>query len=287
MKCFFRVVFLAAAAMVWQAGWSAGHCRAGLNVGDTVPDFSLTEFGTTDSVDLYGLEGNILLLDFFAYWCPHCQVAASELEPQIDQYYEQLGGNPAGIPVRLVGLSLDNDDPESVRNFIQTYGLELVLEDAGGSVFSQYTEEGYVPQMAIVNGAANANYDQWEILYNEVGYGSGAYETLREIIDSVVSVPQLQAGDANQDLNFNQLDLLQVLCRQVCDGPGGDVGRRGLERSAWRKRGSPAGRRRPVQPAGCRGGPDGRLLAGRSLRGDAAAGRIRGSRPGCFRRAIG
>jgi hypothetical protein len=137
-----------------------------------------------------------------------------------------------------MAISLANEDPASVQQIIQTYGLGLVLEDTVGDVFSDYTAVGSVPHIAIINGAVGTNYDQWEVLYTDVGYASGRYATFRQIIDSVEAVPQLQAGDANQDLEFNQLDLLQVLrARKYATGqaatwgegdwngaPGGTVG---------------------------------------------------------------
>jgi thiol-disulfide isomerase/thioredoxin len=191
-------------------GYPSNGFAAPLDVGGTATDFTLMEVGTQNPVSLYDFEENIVLLDFFAYWCPHCVTAASELEPEIDQYYQQLGGNPDGIPVRLLAVSVANDDAVAVEDFITENGLTLALADEPLTVFWDYAD-GPIPHLAIINGASNTNYDQWEILYSDSGYGVGAYENLRTIIDSVDRVPVLQAGDANQDLSFNQLDLLQVL----------------------------------------------------------------------------
>jgi peroxiredoxin/uncharacterized membrane protein YeaQ/YmgE (transglycosylase-associated protein family) len=208
-----------------------------LDVEDLAPDFTLFEFGSQDPVSLHDFEGSVILLDFFAYWCGHCVTAASELEPEIDAYYRQQGGNPDGLPVQLLAISADSRDPAAVQSFIDTHNLPLVLDDVDRAVFGAHAD-GYLPHLTIVNGAASTNYDQWEILYSRAGYSEGDYTTLRSIIDGVERLPELQAGDANQDLQFDQLDLFQVLrARKYLSGqaatwgegdwngaPGGTIG---------------------------------------------------------------
>jgi thiol-disulfide isomerase/thioredoxin len=167
---------------------STGYA-AELSVGDLATDFTLMEFGTQEPVSLYDFDGHIVLLDFFAYWCGPCNTAASELEPQIDEYYEQSGGNPDGIPVQLVAISVANEPPENVADFVTKYGLDAVLVDESLDVFSDYSS-GFVPHLVLVNGAADMNSSQWEILYSDSGYGTGDYAQLRTIIDSVERVPE-------------------------------------------------------------------------------------------------
>ena len=157
-----------------------------VSVGDLAPDFTLTEFGTDNPVSLHDFEGGIILLDFFAPLCGHCHNAASELQPEIEDYYDELGGNPSGIPVRLVALAVN---PTNVQEFIDTYQLTTVLDDLQYSAFEVYGK-GYIPHLTIINGVEKANYQQWEILYNEAGYGLGGYSGLRETIDRIAAVPE-------------------------------------------------------------------------------------------------
>jgi len=173
-------------------GWTIDSRGADLDVGDHATDFTLLEFGTENRVSLYDFEGSIVLLDFFVYWCPHCATAASEIVPEIAAYYEQQRGNPDGIPVQLVALSLDNWDSASVASFIDQHQLPLVLDDGNGEVFSSYAD-GRIPHLTIVNGASGTNYSQWEILYSDPGYAAGGYADLRAVIDSV-AVPEPSTG---------------------------------------------------------------------------------------------
>ncbi len=183
-----RVIFLLAAVV---ASFCCPRVSNGApqSLGDHAPDITMTEFGTDNPVSLHDFEGSIVLLDFFSPLCGHCHNAASELRPEIEDYYEQLGGNPSGIPVRLVALALN---PTHVQEFIDTHQLTTVLDDLQYSVFGVYGE-GYIPHLTIINGAENANYQQWEILYNEAGYAFGGYSGLRETIDRIAAVPEPSA----------------------------------------------------------------------------------------------
>lgn len=157
-------------------------------VGDTAANFTLPEWFTRQPVSLYDFAGKIVLLDFFLYYCSHCQVAASELEPNIQEYYESRGGNPAGIPVQLIAISGATSNPEQTTAFIQNYGLDLALDDASRTVYDQFKLGGF-PLFVLINGAAGANYGQWEILYHVSGYSAGDYSKVRTVIDSVTPEP--------------------------------------------------------------------------------------------------
>lgn len=178
------------------ATW-CGVAEAVLTVGSTAPNFTLNRHDTTQPVNLYDFAGQIVVLDFFAYWCGPCQTASSELEPYIQQYYNQLGGNPAGVPVTLISMCVDSQTAPQTDTYIADYGLELVLDDFNGTVFNQYTSTGGIPQFAIINGVQNANYDQWEITYMSSGYGKGKYTTFRSYIDQIMptNAPPVAVAD--------------------------------------------------------------------------------------------
>jgi peroxiredoxin len=159
---------------------------AALTVGDTAPNFTLPEWSTRQPVDLYDFSGQIVLLDFFVYWCPHCQASSPDVEANIQDYYESRGGNPSQIPVQVLSISVEPSNPSQTDSFIRNYGLDLALDDGGRSVYTPYSKGG-VPLFVLINGVAGANRDQWEILYHGAGYPG--YPVLRSLIDSVVPEP--------------------------------------------------------------------------------------------------
>jgi thiol-disulfide isomerase/thioredoxin len=169
----------------------ANHAAAAtLKPGDIQPDFTLPKFNFSQQVNLHNdLAGKILVFDFFAYWCGPCNNASSELEPYVQQYYDTLGGNPAHLPVQLVSLDVDGSNTSETQMYINNYGLQLVLNDSSWNLYDQYST-GAIPQFAIVDGVAGTNHKQWEVLWTQTGYGSGGYADFRDVIDTVVMVPE-------------------------------------------------------------------------------------------------
>ena len=61
-----------------------------LRLGMTSPDSSQT-------VRLAVFAGQIVVLDFFAYWCPPCRTASQALESEIQRFYAARNGNLQAI----------------------------------------------------------------------------------------------------------------------------------------------------------------------------------------------
>ncbi len=104
------------------------------------------------------------------------------METDFWQYYQQNGGNSNGVPVMVMGMSLENH--AQTINFINQHGLTFpVLEDFSRVAFNAYSQ-GYIPHNVVINGTANdPNYQQWEILYTNYGFAPMA---LHMFINSVV-----------------------------------------------------------------------------------------------------
>jgi len=74
------------------------------------PDFTLTTLdGQTITRD--GLKGKVVLLDFWATWCPPCRAAIPHLVKLYEKYKDQ------GLVV--VGISLDKGNRKNVVDFIK------------------------------------------------------------------------------------------------------------------------------------------------------------------------
>ena len=156
-------------------------------VGDIVENFTLVNRANNQEVSLYDMEGKIIFLEWFAYWCPFCQAAAADIGPGIVEYYEELGGNPSEIEVMHVGMNLQGGAETQTQNFVTRYGLTLVLNDFNRAVASRFQPSNQ-PIFAIINGVANSStHQQWELLYTELGYQNlnTPIQTFRTAINSV------------------------------------------------------------------------------------------------------
>jgi cytochrome c biogenesis protein CcmG/thiol:disulfide interchange protein DsbE len=99
-------------------------------IGDRAPEFHLK---TLDggSVNLADLRGKVVMVHFWATWCPPCV----EEMPTIDKLYRTLTGKD----LMILAVSVDEGGEGAVRSFIQQNKLGLpVLLDPGGDVARLY-----------------------------------------------------------------------------------------------------------------------------------------------------
>jgi peroxiredoxin len=113
-----------------------------LKQGSEVPAFRLPSIAGGD-LDFASLRGKVVVLHFWATWCPPC---VAEL-PSLDRLYRALG--PAGLSVVTVS---EDDDQGDVRRFLSGRSLTLpVLWDAGGRVaWGEYRTTGY-PETFVID----------------------------------------------------------------------------------------------------------------------------------------
>jgi peroxiredoxin/outer membrane lipoprotein-sorting protein len=103
-------------------------------LGTTAPDFTLTDTNG-HPVNLHDLRGKVVIVDFWATWCPPCRAEM----PLLQQLHSDLAGKG------LVVLGLDvGEDAETVTAFVkqQSYTFPLLL-GAEPDVSATYFVEGY------------------------------------------------------------------------------------------------------------------------------------------------
>lgn len=104
-----------------------------VKVGDTAPDFTITEAGG-NTYKLSDLRGKVVMLQFTASWCGVCRKEMPFIEKEI-----WLPGKKQG----LVVIGIDRDEPEAtVKKFATdmkiTYPLAL---DPGAGIFALFAEK--------------------------------------------------------------------------------------------------------------------------------------------------
>ncbi len=111
-------------------------------VGGTAPDFVLKNIDGTD-VRLSDLRGKVVLLNFWATWCPPCR---SEM-PSI----ESLNRKMKGYDFIVLAVSIDGIETSRLRNFVVGNGYTFsVLHDPEQTVADTYLVMG-IPTTYIVD----------------------------------------------------------------------------------------------------------------------------------------
>jgi peroxiredoxin len=124
-------------------------------MGGPAPDFTLTNLAG-QPVSLYDYKGKVVLINFWATWCPSC---ISEM-PDYEEIYQRYGG-PAGDFV-VLGVNLQEGQPQ-VKDYASGLGLTfpVLLDEDGGVTTRQYQVTG-MPGSFIIDR-------QGVIFYRHVG----------------------------------------------------------------------------------------------------------------------
>ncbi len=125
-----------------------------IHAGDVAPDFTV-EMLDGKRVTLSSLRGKVVLVSFWATWCPPCRQEMSHMqEGVIDRF--------AGSDLVVLPISR-GEKRETVEKFIEKmgYGFPVGL-DADQSIYSKYASN-YVPRSVVINR-------EGEVVYVAVGY---------------------------------------------------------------------------------------------------------------------
>lgn len=113
-------------------------------VGSRAPDFRAIDLATGDSVSFRErYRGAVTLVNIWATWCIPCRVEM----PAMERVYQDLA--PKGF--KIAAVSIDEGNPEDVREFGQELGLTFdLLQDRTTTVSQIYQTTG-VPESFLLN----------------------------------------------------------------------------------------------------------------------------------------
>ena len=157
-----RVIKARVAAFWWMGLMAAlipvAVCAQPTSTGEIAREFSVVGFDDGKVIRMSDFDGQILILDFFAYWCIHCRASAPDLEANVREYYENRGGNIDGIPVTVLSISIESREPPKTAAFIEEHGVALAANDFEGTGSDAWQQFGAaaIPHFVIINGVADS-----------------------------------------------------------------------------------------------------------------------------------
>jgi len=85
---------------------------------DAAPDFSLI---TVDGVEttLAQFRGKVVLLNFWATWCPPCKAEIPDFIRLYDEHNEK--------GLEIIGIAVNSGSAEDIRNFIDKYDINYTI----------------------------------------------------------------------------------------------------------------------------------------------------------------
>jgi peroxiredoxin len=99
------------------------------------------------SHELSDYHGKVVLLDFFATWCPPCQ----QEMPNFVALQRKYGATGLAI----IGVSLDAEGPAAVKPFIQNYGINFPIVFGAAPVTAAYGGIEAIPTAFLIDRDGN------------------------------------------------------------------------------------------------------------------------------------
>jgi len=112
-------------------------------VGSDAPSIALPQVPSDETVDTGELEGEVVLLDFWASWCGPCRQSI----PALNQVHERYQGR-----IRMYGVNLDHGmDVAGVQRAHRSFGAQFPsLRDVGGAAQSAYMVQS-IPTLVLID----------------------------------------------------------------------------------------------------------------------------------------
>ncbi|MFH0731672.1 MAG: TlpA disulfide reductase family protein [Candidatus Omnitrophota bacterium] len=134
---------------------------------EQAPSFTLTDING-NSFDSSGLKGKVVILDFWATWCPPCREEIPHFV-ELDKQYNDKG-------LAVVGISLDEGGASAVKSFAQENGISYPILIGTQEVQSAYGGIRGIPTTFIID--RNGNIVQKVVGYRDKDFFEEAIKDL-------------------------------------------------------------------------------------------------------------
>jgi len=138
-------------------------------VGDTAPIFHFRlDKDETQKASLEDYKGKIVVLDFFATWCPPCRAELPRIQKEI---WEKYKDNP-----KFALFAFDRGETwDILLPFKEKSNYTFpMISDKGKKIFKRYCWE-YVPQLVVID-------ENGIIIYKHVGYDEKKFNRLLHLL---------------------------------------------------------------------------------------------------------
>jgi cytochrome c biogenesis protein CcmG/thiol:disulfide interchange protein DsbE len=120
------------------------HHSASLTTKVEAPQFTLSDMAGRP-ISLSNYRGKVVILDFWAPWCPPCRREIPDFISLQDQYASQ--------GLQIIGIGLDQ--PNNVASFVQQYGINYPVAIGDDAISNLYGGISGIPTTFIIDKEGN------------------------------------------------------------------------------------------------------------------------------------
>jgi thiol-disulfide isomerase/thioredoxin len=106
-----------------------------------MPPFLVTDLNG-NAVSTAAWKGKVVFINFWATWCPPCRAEIPALIDLANRYKDRL---------QIVGVSLDDEDPQDVKKFAEHFGINYPIVMASPEIVAEYGGVPALPTLFVIN----------------------------------------------------------------------------------------------------------------------------------------
>ena len=149
-------------------------------VGQQMPSFKITTLDGA-KVNISESKGKVLLINFWATWCPPCRVEMPRLEKEVWQKYKSSD-------FVMVAIAREQTEAE-IKEFLDEYKFSFPMAaDIRREVYNLFGNGG-IPRSYVVGVDG-------KIVYQSVGYNPREFDQMKKAIEKEIA--KVQKGKAGQ-----------------------------------------------------------------------------------------
>lgn len=106
-----------------------------------MPPFLVTDLDG-NAVSTAAWKGKVVFINFWATWCPPCRAEIPVLIDLANRYKDRL---------QIVGVSVDDEDPQDVKKFVEHFGINYPIVMASPEIVAEYGGVPALPTLFVIN----------------------------------------------------------------------------------------------------------------------------------------
>ena len=161
---------LSAALVRPRSFTSQDDIKSYTEVGQPMPSFTVTELGG-EKISVGGVKGKVMLVNFWATWCPPCRVEMPRLEKEVWRKYKS-------DDFVMIAIAREQTAQE-INAFRKEYGFSFPMaSDPQREVYKLFGNGG-IPRSYVVDGDG-------KILFQSIGYTPTEFDEMKAAIETAL-----------------------------------------------------------------------------------------------------
>ncbi len=134
-----------------KAGQTVHENHLAVEDNQPAPDFALKDING-NTVHLSDYRGKVVVLNFWATWCPPCRKELPDFT-ELQKEYERKG-------LQFVGIALDDDGIAKIKPYVESVNLPFPTLLPDRSIVASYGEMNVIPVTYLIDrkGVVRAHY---------------------------------------------------------------------------------------------------------------------------------